>query len=409
MKYLPLDTMDIGHPGYQQQVKESNIKRIFDLVRGGKCKSRAELVRVMNLSATSVSVLVEELAARRLIDEVGPTQTSLPGRRPISLRLNNNAHQMAVFTLGREGVHYALLNLDCQVVENGFFPLDANELSEAEGSQRYAALIEDILVHHAKHYRPERALMVGVCVPGPYDQTQRLFLSQSTLGISISEEAMLALRKRLRKPIYLVNSTKSLAYAEKKYLDASNPDAPETEHLLYVEIRDGISCAIISGGDIYAGPYNVAGQIGHFTIDYNGRPCPCGNIGCLERYVNLDAILNDARQACQAAGVEAPERFEALAERYPNDPVLLASVNQSAKLLAFGLYDLLCSSGMRCIVLGGGIEKLGEPFLREVYRALCSRTMLIRHLDLSYAQAGLDAESMGIAHHFLDKLYTITS
>jgi hypothetical protein len=63
---------------------------------------------------------------------------------------------------------------------------------------------------------------------------------------------------------------------------------------------------------------------------------------------------------------------------------------------------------MRQIVLGGGIEVMGDIFLREVYHALCSRTSLIRDLDLSYAQAGPDAEIVGIAEHYLDKVFTIT-
>ena len=62
MKYLPLDAVGTGRVGYQQQVKEANIKRIFDLVRSGKCKSRAELVRMMQLSATSVSAHVEAIS-----------------------------------------------------------------------------------------------------------------------------------------------------------------------------------------------------------------------------------------------------------------------------------------------------------------------------------------------------------
>ena len=409
MKYLPLDTIDTGHSGYQQHVKEGNIKRIFDLVRSGKCKSRAELVRIMNLSATSVSVLVEELAERHLIDEIGPTQTSLPGRRPISLRLNSATHQMAVFTLLCDGVRYELLDLECQVIESRFFPLDLSQSPAPKDGDAYVRLIEDILEHHAEQYDPSRTLMVGICLPGTYVQCDGVFLTQAALGVAISEESLVQLRQRIQLPLYLANSTKSLAYAEKKYLDATSSDDSEAQDLLYVEIRDGISCAIISHGDIYSGPYNVAGEIGHFTIDYQGRPCPCGNTGCLEQYVNLNAILADAQQACREASLGTPETFEALASRYMEEPVLLASVNRSAKLLAFGLYSLLCSSGMRRIVLGGGIEALGQPFLQEIYRALCSRTLLIRHLDLNYAKAGPDAESAGIAHHFLDKVYSITS
>ena len=139
-----------------------------------------------------------------------------------------------------------------------------------------------------------------------------------------------------------------------------------------------------------------------------GRPCSCGNRGCLERYVNLDAILEDARQAATASGIEPPDSLEALARRYPGEPALLESVKASAQLLAFGLYSVMCSSGMRRIVLGGGIEVMGDTFLREVYRALCSRTSLIRHIDLSYAQAGPNADVLGVAEHYLDKVFTIT-
>lgn len=85
MKYLSLDRSEDRRPGYQQLIKEKNIKRVFDLVRGGRCASRAELVRAMHLSATTISALVEELVGEGLLLETGPTLTSLPGRRPMSL------------------------------------------------------------------------------------------------------------------------------------------------------------------------------------------------------------------------------------------------------------------------------------------------------------------------------------
>lgn len=409
MKYLPMDTAGAVRAGYQQQVKETNIKRIFDLVRSGKCKSRAELVRVMNLSATSVSVLVEELAARGLILETGPKQTSLPGRRPISLQLNSEGHQLVVFTLQREGVRYGLLNLQCQVLESAFFPLDSASLPDEDAGDRYAALFEEILSKHAKRFDPKRALVIGINFPGLYIQSERVFCTRFSMGVSISEDSMLRLRDRMKLPIYLFNDTKSFAYAEKKYLDAADPEGPEVTNLVFVQVQNRISCALISSGAIYTGPYNAAGEIGHFTIDYKGRPCRCGNTGCLERYVNLSAILEDARAACEAAGLEPPESFEALAGRYPDEPVLNDVVMQSARLLSFGLYGIMCSSGLRRVVLGGGIEALGEPFLKELDRALRARNVLIHYLDLSYAQAGPDAASVGLAQYFLDKVYTITT
>ena len=408
MKYLPLDAVGTGRVGYQQQVKEANIKRIFDLVRSGKCKSRAELVRMMQLSATSVSVLVEELAERRLITETGPTYTAQPGRRPISLRLNSDERQIPVFTLQREGVRYALMNLECRAIESRFFPLDAASLPEDDAGDAYGALIEEAL-RRSRRFSKRKTLAVGICFPGTYMRSDRVFMNQSALGLCFSEDAMLRLRDRLSLPLYLFSGVKSLAYAEKKLLDAANPGGPETQDMVFVEIQDRISCALIAHGSIYTGPYNIAGEFGHMTIAYDGSPCICGNRGCLERYVNQSAILEDARAACAEAGLEPPATLEELGRRYPAEPVLEAVVMDSARLLAAGLYSILCSSGMRRIALGGGIEALGEPFLREIRRALLTRKLLIRQLDLNYAQAGPDAESVGLAQYFLDKVYTITT
>ena len=408
MKYLPQEKPGTGHIGYQQQVKEANIKRIFDLVRSGKCKSRAEIVRHMNLSATSVSVLVEELANRKLIDETGPAQTSLPGRRPISLRLNKTAHHMAVFSVRPEGVRFALLSLECRILEDRFFPLDCHTLDEATAGDAYAQLFDDILRNQSKRFNPSRAIMIGICFPGIYIEQDHLFHTESALGFALTEESIRRFQQRVGLSVFLFDRTRSMAYAEKKYLDALDPEAPETQFMVFVKIQEGIRCSIISFGDIYPGPFNVSGEIGHFTIDHQGRSCRCGNRGCLERYVNLNAMLEDARQAAQEAGIEPPQTFEELARRYPDEPALLASVKRSAELLSFGLYNVLCGSGMRRIVLGGGIEVLGDMFLAEVYHALMSRSMLVHQLDLSYAKAGPDAEILGVAEYFLDKVFTIT-
>ena len=408
MKFLPLDTVGTGHNGYQQHVKEANIKRIFDLVRSDKCKSRAELVRIMSLSATSVSVLVDELTERGLINETGPKQTSLPGRRPITLRLNRDAHQIAVFSLDREGVSFDLLNLECSIIESQRFPFPSNQVPRGSAGEAYGQLFENILSTRSRLYDPARALALCVIFPGFCTQNPLALCVQTAMGLEIPIAPLQRLQQRMGLPLFFSGRTKCLAYAEKKYLDATNPDKPEARNLMFVRVGETIGGTVISEGDIYNGPFNVAGQIGHCTIDYQGRPCPCGNIGCLERYVNQSAILEDAQKTCREAGVEPPESFMELAKRADSEPVLAGSLRRSAELLAFGLYSALCASGMRQLVLGGGVEVLGPRFLQDVYHSLCKRSMLIHHLDLSYAQAGPDAASVGIAQYFLDQVFTIT-
>ena len=407
MKYIPVEHSVTGRSGYQQQVKEANIKRIFDLVRFGRCKSRAEIVRCMSLSATSVSVLVEELTARGLVDETGPTQTSMPGRRPISLRLNRDAHQLAVFSLSREEVRYSLLDLDCRIIESKRASIDIEGMSGDEAAEAYIKLCEQILKRRAKLYDRQRALMIGISLPGLYLERSGLFYNRTTLGVSLPDGPFVAFQKRIGLPVYMLNGTRCMAYAEKRFLNAANPDAPDTENLIFVNIQQSISCTLIVHGDIYGGPDNIAGQIGHSTIDYNGRPCHCGSRGCLTQYVNRNAILNDARQAAESAGAQPPADLNALARRYMNEPALLAVVQCSARLLAAGLYNALCGTGLRRIVLTG-VECLGEPFLQMVRDALLERSLLVRELSLDYAQAGPDAQTVGLAQHYLDKVFTVT-
>ena len=69
----------------------------------------------------------------------------------------------------------------------------------------------------------------------------------------------------------------------------------------------------------------------------------------------------------------------------------------------------MCVTGIRRVVLGGGIELLGPDFLQMVSERVRSRTLLTRHMRMSYARSGPDGESVGIAQYFLDKAYTITS
>ena len=38
----------------------------------------------------------------------------------------------------------------------------------------------------------------------------------------------------------------------------------------------------MSEGKLLAGHSGMAGEIGHITVEPSGRPCGCGNVGCLE-------------------------------------------------------------------------------------------------------------------------------
>lgn len=59
----------------------------------------------------------------------------------------------------------------------------------------------------------------------------------------------------------------------------------------YVYIGAGIGGGLFLRGQPYRGGYGKSGEIGHLVVDTGGRPCPCGNRGCLERYASVSLAL----------------------------------------------------------------------------------------------------------------------
>ena len=57
----------------------------------------------------------------------------------------------------------------------------------------------------------------------------------------------------------------------------------------------GLGGTMVQDGHAIRGARGNAGEIGHIPAVLDGEPCPCGNHGCLERYVSLEAYRRSRR------------------------------------------------------------------------------------------------------------------
>jgi glucokinase len=62
---------------------------------------------------------------------------------------------------------------------------------------------------------------------------------------------------------------------------------------------------IIIGSRLFRSATDIAGEIGHMTIDAHGRRCKCGNYGCIEAYASGPNIALRAVEAIQSGGQSA--------------------------------------------------------------------------------------------------------
>src|ERR687895_620754 len=129
---------------------------------------------------------------------------------------------------------------------------------------------------------------------------------------------------------------------------------------------------------------DVAGEVGHTTIELNGRYCKCGNYGCLEAYASGPAIATRAREVLvreesasslpsmvggQLEMITAQTVYDAAKQ---GDAVAEEIVRDTARYLGAGIASLLNILNPDTVVVAGGVTAAGDtlfvPLRAEVRR-----------------------------------------
>jgi glucokinase len=156
-----------------------------------------------------------------------------------------------------------------------------------------------------------------------------------------------------------------------------------TSSLVGVTLGTGIGGGYIESGRLLRGISGSGCEIGHMTIDFDGRVCGCGNRGCLEAYASGPAIAARAREGLEAgrpsvmpelvggdlSRLTAATVYEAI---LVEDEYAREVMTESARILAVGLANIINVFNPQMIVIVGGVTRAGAhlfgPLKAEVRR-----------------------------------------
>src|ERR1044071_2465183 len=175
--------------------------------------------------------------------------------------------------------------------------------SGAEGvADRIVGLIEGVVLDTLAETNSNRrdGLGVGVGAPGPLDREKGLVVVAPNLGWK-NFPLRDRIGERLRLPVTLDNDA-NCATVGAWWQGAARGGT----NVIGMTIGTGIGGGVIIDGKLFHGASDVAGEIGHTTIDSTGRRCKCGNYGCLEAYASGPAI---ARRALEGLESGIPSRL----------------------------------------------------------------------------------------------------
>ena len=240
---------------------------------------------------------------------------------------------------------------------------------------------------------------VGMAVPGPYLKDEgRTALVSSMQGwrqINFIDEFSNA----FSVPVFVEQDARAGALAQ--FL--LNPELSEGS-LAYYLLGEGIGLGVIDNGTIYYGEHGTATEIGHVSIDVNGKPCDCGNVGCLERYCSANAIHEQLNaNPSIVPGCETMTHAQACAALFAKanagDETATLLMLDVARYVGYGAVTIINAFNPTHIVLGDIIAQAGQPLLDEVTQVVRERTIpeIGRNTRITLSALPTDATVTGAA------------
>lgn len=218
---------------------------------------------------------------------------------------------------------------------------------------------------------------VGIGSPGPLDRAAGIVINTPNLGWrNFPLRDLIA--NGVNLPSVLDNDANCATYGE-WWLGAGR----SVDTLIGLTLGTGIGGGIVLNGEIFHGVSDVAGEIGHMTIDSTGRRCNCGNYGCLEAYASGPAIALRAIEGIETgAETMLADMVEGKLEQITAATVYQAAVagdlyseevmRETAGFLGTGIASLLNVLNPGMVVIAGGVTQAGdrlfEPLRAEVRR-----------------------------------------
>ncbi|TIO10310.1 ROK family transcriptional regulator [Mesorhizobium sp.] len=255
-----------------------NRRIVLESIRLHGPTARGDIARRVGLTVQTVSTIVRELEEHGYVlsTREEPRGRGLP---PATLRINPEGGYAVGIHVTPLGINAALINLSGDVIESTY-------REALNATPDHAFKLIGAMVLELTGLRPGgRVLGIGMALPGPFGVESMSFIGPTTMA----GWKDVALRERLEAstglPAFFETDMAAAAMGERLY----GLGAGYSEYY-YLYFGVGLGGVMVHDGSALRGAWGNAGEIGHIPVVQDGEPCPCGNRGCLERYLSLEAL-----------------------------------------------------------------------------------------------------------------------
>ena len=360
-------------------MKRINRTRIFRLLFEKGMLSKRDIATQLDFSLPTVSQNLSDFMDEGLVSRAG-TAFNTGGRRATLYGCVTTVRTAIGIDITRHHITAVAVDIMGKIIGM----VRKTELFERSDvyNRKLGDIVEELI--DKCDIRRDSVLGVGLGVPGLITKdNSRIFYGEilNFEGATVEEFS-----KYIHYPTRLYNDAKAACFAETWLSD-------DFENAFYIMLSNNVGGAIKIHNQMYAGDNRHGCEIGHIPIHYDGKPCYCGQRGCVDAYCAASVLYSisngDLGRFFEMLDARDPKAVE-LWEKYTDD--LARAVN-----IVRTLFD--CR-----IILGGYVGGYMNPYIDAFKEKLVRLAMFDKDVEyLRVCRYKTESIAAGAALHFISE------
>lgn len=352
--------------GSKSLIRDMNTSITLETIINSDTISRAALSKTLGLTKATISALVQDLINKKLVIEIGSDDTHF-GRKPILLAFHRKAGYAVSIDLGVLTTSVILTDLSGEEQQ-------LRQIRTPEPPDLIQELINLIdSMYSASRVSPYGIVGIAIGFHGVVNDREFVFAPYYDLsGLPLVKE----MEDYFHTPVYLENEANLSVIGEHTFMY-------HFPNIVNISIHTGAGLGLILDNRLYKGYSGHAGEFGHTIIERNGRPCPCGNHGCLEQYVSEKALLMVLARLKHTDHLSFSE-FLNLYHRKDEDA--LSIIDDFVDYMTIALNNILNSFNPDIVVINSSFTSHIPELIERIESGLTSRMNSCLQIVPSYLQ-----------------------
>jgi glucokinase len=245
---------------------------------------------------------------------------------------------------------------------------------------RMVSLIEELSSHSTNEHDHScgSILGIGIGIPGQIASEDGIVYDAVNLGWNeVHLKREIKKRFKFEFPIWIETDTNASTMGEYYFGTARG-----IRDFVYISIGSGLGGGLFIDGELHIGMNGKAAELGHLSLDPNGRECVCGLRGCAETIVSGSGLTNIVNG--YLAENKYPTKFHSMSDitvpaivsaAKNGDVLAMAAVSKMGRCLGIVIANCLSIIDPDLIVIGGGLgsasfDMILTPIKQEIGRRI---------------------------------------